>query len=228
MVKAGWRTRGYLPHYDAEGEAQHVVFRLFDSLPANVFVELERAPPNVRFDTAEGLLDRGVGSRALRDSRIATIVREALLHDDLARYRLLAWCVMPTHVHVLMQPSRGGSLAGIVQAWKSVSARRANLVLGRSGPFWSREYFDRAMRNDRQMAATWAYIEANPVSAGLCATPQDWPWSSACAWSSGPPAPSPAGSAPLTVQNSPDSGLAAGVLAAEAAGGPGASCKVSA
>jgi putative transposase len=41
------------------------------------------------------------------------------------------------------------------------------------------EYFDRYMRDDHQLAATQAYIEANPVKAGLCGEPSDWPYSSA-------------------------------------------------
>jgi REP element-mobilizing transposase RayT len=179
MEHAGWRTRGYLPHCDFPGQVQHIVFRLADSLPAHALADLETAPGDVRFEAAEAMLDRGVGSRALREPRVAMIVRDALLYGQGAQYDLLAWCVMPTHVHVLAQPAQGSPLSGIVQAWKSVSARRANQALGRTGPFWAREYFDRAMRNERQTQAAWNYVVANPAAAGLCAAPEDWPWSSA-------------------------------------------------
>jgi len=67
----------------------------------------------------------------------------------------------------------------VIHSWKSLTANRANIVLARQGRFWAREYFDRAMRNEKQVEQTHLYIEANPVTAGLCASPGDWPWSSA-------------------------------------------------
>ncbi|HEX4740084.1 MAG TPA: transposase [Caulobacteraceae bacterium] len=176
---SGWRTRGYLPHYDAAGEIQHIVFRLADSLPAAVLARVDVAPGPDRAEAAEAALDAGLGSRALANPAVAEIIRDGLLYFDSTRYRLLAWCVMPAHVHVLVQQAPGWRLEAVVQGWKSVSARRANLLLGRTGPFWAREYFDRAMRSEQQTETTAAYIIANPVKAGLCKTPEAWPWSSA-------------------------------------------------
>ena len=181
MQHAGWRTRGYLPHCDAAETVQHVIFRLADALPAKALAELTRAPNAVRLDVAETTLDRGVGSCALRDPRVAGLVQDALRHFDGRRYQLFGWCVMPTHVHVLITQSEGWPLASVVHAWKSFTAHRANDALGRSGRFWAPEYFDRLMRDDRQAEAARAYIEYNPVAAGLCARQEDWLWSSASA-----------------------------------------------
>jgi putative transposase len=99
--KDGWRSRGYVPHYDASETVQHLVFRLADSLPAEVMRRVESASKRVRLETAEATLDAGLGGRLLADARAAHIVQTAMLHFDAERYRLLAWCVMPTHVHVL-------------------------------------------------------------------------------------------------------------------------------
>ncbi len=85
---------------------------------------------------------------------------------------------MPNHVHLLLERFPDWPIPGLVRSWKSFTARRANPAAG-GGKFWAREYFDRAMRTDEQLRHTAAYIEANPVSAGLCAAPGDWPWSSA-------------------------------------------------
>ena len=49
---------------------------------------------------------------------------------------------MPNHVHVLVTASSGHGLSDIVHTWKSWSAKVANRVLGRTGVFWQREYFD--------------------------------------------------------------------------------------
>ncbi|HLZ84721.1 MAG TPA: transposase [Caulobacteraceae bacterium] len=177
---AGWRSRGYLPHYDASETVQHVVFRLADSLPAEVMRRLEKAPKRVRLETAEATLDSGIGSRLLAEPHAADIVQAALLHFDAERYRLLAWCVMPTHVHVVVEQMTDWPLAAVVHSWKSFTAHSINRRMRRSGAVWAREYFDRMMRDDRQVEAARFYIENNPVSANLCAAIADWPWSSAC------------------------------------------------
>lgn len=179
MPHAGWTKRGYHPNFDAAHEVQHVVFRLADSLPPSASAEVKAAAPANRLFAAESVLDAGRGDRLLGDPRAASAVQESLLHFDGARYRLLAWCVMSTHVHVLIDVAEGWPLASIVQGWKSFTAHAINRVLDRRGKVWARDYFDRAMRTEGQTNATVEYIEANPVKAGLCRRSEDWPWSSA-------------------------------------------------
>jgi putative transposase len=106
-------------------------------------------------------------------------VEGAMLHFDGDRYRLLAWCVMPNHVHVVVEPTDESGLGTVVLAWKSFTAHRANRILGRRGPFWHKDYFDRFIRDEGHLARTIDYIENNPVKAGLASTPSSWPWSSA-------------------------------------------------
>jgi REP element-mobilizing transposase RayT len=54
-----------------------------------------------------------------------------------------------------------------------------NLRIGSSEPLWPREYWDRYIRNEKHLRATIAYIEQNPVKAGLCSNASEWRWSSA-------------------------------------------------
>ena len=175
----GWRSRGYLPHYDASDTIQHIVFRLADSLPAGLAEALRARRPAERIGLADAALDAGVGAGQLRDPRIAGIVEGALLHFDTARYQLLAWCVMPSHVHALIAQQEGWPLGEVVHAWKSFTAHQANRALGSGGAFWAPDDFDRMSRDERQAETAALYIEANPVKAGLCPTPRAWPWSSA-------------------------------------------------
>lgn len=107
------------------------------------------------------------------------MVQDALLHFDGDRYRLLAWCLMPNHVHVVVEMIEGHSLSDVMRSLKSFTARRANALLQRAGAFWHPDYFDRYMRDDDHLARTVTYIENNPVKAGLAIAPTDWPWSSA-------------------------------------------------
>ncbi len=123
--------------------------------------------------------DAGHGKCWLGQARVAEMVQGALQHFDGARYRMLAWCVMPNHVHVLIESMPGWPLANVVHAWKSFSANRANELLGRTGAFWFRDYYDRYIRDARHFAKAMDYIEQNPVKAGLVAMPKLWPFSSA-------------------------------------------------
>lgn len=173
----GWHSRGYLPHFDSPETIQFVTFRLADSLPRQVVEALRMKAEAVHLLDRE--LDAGLGACWLRSPAIATLVEQALLHFDGDRYRLLAWCLMPNHVHVVIEIAAGTALGDVVGSWKSYTARRANRMIGRSGPFWHVDYFDRYMRDEAHLQRTIDYVENNPVKAGLAREPADWPWCSA-------------------------------------------------
>src|SRR5882762_7041529 len=173
----GWHSRGYLPHFDSPETVQFITFRLADSLPAAVVEALDHREGNVHRVDRE--LDAGLGACWLRRPEIAVLVQDALLHFDSERYRLLAWCLMPNHVHVVIEMLDAQSLSDIVRSWKTFTARLANSQLGRRGPFWHADYFDRYMRDERHFLQTLDYVENNPVKAGLAQVPADWIWSSA-------------------------------------------------
>ncbi|WP_421999110.1 REP-associated tyrosine transposase [Reyranella sp.] len=177
MSHKGWHSRGYLPHFDSAETTQFVTFRLADSLPKAVAAALALLPDSlVEIDRA---LDSGRGACWLAQPAIASTVEDAILHFDGERYRLLAWCIMPNHVHVVVEPAPGHSLGSIVRSWKSFTANGGNRLLGRDGPFWHRDYFDRFIRDEGHLARTIDYVENNPVKAGLVPEPAGWRWSSA-------------------------------------------------
>lgn len=166
---------------------QSVSFRLGDSLPADVVVkwknELGRLPPEERNTQIrlriEEYLDAGRGECWLNRAAISTLVEDALLYFDGKRYRLLAWCVMPNHVHTLVETRGGFPLAEVVHSWKSFTGHEANKILQREGEFWEREYFDRYVRDAEHYQQAVAYIEENPVKARLVKIKTDWAASSA-------------------------------------------------
>lgn len=178
----GWYSRGYLPHVDAPGLLQSVTFHLADSLPRGAVEQLhgglEQGDPE-RLRRIERWLDSGHGACWLNRPPVARLVEDALLHFDGIRYYLLCWVVMPNHLHLLAETLPGHPLPELVHSWKSYTAKQANAILGRSGEFWAREYFDRYIRDDAHRAAVLAYIESNPVKAGLVARAEDWPFGSA-------------------------------------------------
>ena len=182
-----WWDRDYLPHVESTDLVQHVCFRLEDSLPRQVVQQMEAElmslPPSLRSPEQEkrvnAYLDAGHGSCILRDPFIAELIDSTLLHFHGDRYTLYAWCIMPNHVHALVTPAPTITLSALLHTWKSFSAKQANRVLGRSGAFWMQEYFDRYIRDEDHFVSAVEYIHNNPVAAGLCASPPDWPFSSA-------------------------------------------------
>lgn len=126
----------------------------------------------------EEYLDRSLGECFLRDPRIAMLMENAMRFHHGQRFELLAWAVMPNHVHALFTVL-DTPLSKIMQNWKSIVAVAANKLLGRTGDFWQEDYWDTFMRDEEQTRKAIRYIENNPVKAKLCRAPEEWPFSSA-------------------------------------------------
>ena len=175
----GRYSRGYLPHIEAPGVAQFVTWRLSDALPASA-VEAIKAEMSRR---VEAYCDAGAGECLLRDPRVARVCQETLFAHHRRLYRLHAWAVMPNHVHALLTPETGVSLANAMHRIKGGSSHAINRLLGRRR-LWQPESLDRWIRDERHFEGVRNYIEWNPVKARLCRDPKLQPWSSAndAAW----------------------------------------------
>ncbi len=190
------RTRGRLPHWELDGALYFITYRLFDALPAFAIEALEAEHANIERLVTGGYsdrtavqadeisrlfqlrlddyLDRGYGECSLRRSDIAEVVIGAWKFFDGQRYELLAWCVMPNHVHLVMRLFEGKMLSRVLHSWKSFTAERSNEILERSGRFWQREYYDRIIRDEKELEAKITYVVRNPEKAGLTRWPHVW------------------------------------------------------
>jgi putative DNA methylase len=189
----GFYDRGKLPHRDIAGSIQAVTFRLADSIPKRIIEKwrtelaaaLDAEQDEIRAEAHAELRrrtaryeDLGQGTCVLRNRELAAIVQETLMASHSGDCRLFAWCVMPNHVHVVFRLA-AIPLGRLVGRWKGSTAHAINQALGRTGPLWQREYFDRAIRDEQHFWRAVRYIHGNPVKAGLCTTPEAWPFSSA-------------------------------------------------
>ncbi len=105
------------------------------------------------------------------------MVVEAIRFRDPRHYQLHAFVVMPNHVHLLVTPVV--VVCKVMQSLKRFTAREGNRMLGLTGkPFWQDESYDRLVRNEKEFERIASYIEMNPVTAGLAATPEEFRWSS--------------------------------------------------
>jgi REP element-mobilizing transposase RayT len=185
------RHGAYLPHWTRDGAWYAVTFRLWDSLPQHLIdswlferknivktAEQMKRPLSKHEEErlahlysakVERYFDAGFGSCYMKEERIAREVASALLHFEGRRYNLAAWCVMPNHVHTVVQPfggmtNTGGTpvpqheLPDILHSWKSFTAKEANKLLGRSGDFWQAEYYDHLIRDEADSAHAVRYV----------------------------------------------------------------------
>ena len=115
----------------------------------------------------------------LRRAEVAEELERTFLFDDDRRCRLLAWVIMPNHVHLLVEMWQT-PLSKLLHSWKILTSKRANALLDRSGQLWQDDYRDRYMRDEEHYRKTVRYIENNPVKAGLVKSPEQWRFGSCC------------------------------------------------
>jgi putative transposase len=103
-----------------------------------------------------------------------------LLRNELS-FRLLAWVIMPDHVHLLVAPSPQAQLRTIMQGSKGRFARRWNELTYRRGSLWQARYYESTVRTEAQLIRWVEYIESNPVKAGMVRSAEEYSFSSAWA-----------------------------------------------
>jgi len=103
--------------------------------------------------------------------------------SEAANTRILAYCLMPNHVHHALVPHDPGGLRRTLAETHRRYALMINRRNGWQGHLWQ-ERFHSVPMDEAHLIATVRYIEYNPVRAGLCDRPEHWPWSSARARSS--------------------------------------------
>ena len=201
----------YLPHWHPDGQTFFITFRLANSLPVSVIKQLEeerkreRQSIYLRFNGQEQQeelyrldkkyfghfdtwLDRCIENspRWLIDDRIFHIISETIHDFDGERYSLIAYCIMPNHIHLLIdtnlykfEPKHEGitklyPLTDTLKRLKGRTARLANQILDRNGNFWHHESYDHVVRDNKEFERILWYVLNNPVKAGFVENWKDW------------------------------------------------------
>ena len=169
-MQNNWRSRGYLPHYHNLSKTQFISFHLAYSITQKVLRQAQRDladyPEDLRtkelYTFTEDYLDKGYGSCALAHPQVAQKMQNALLYFHEDRYELVAWCIMPNHVHTLIRPC--DNISKIVQSWKSYVGKWAlqhNQKFNLNFPaeefnrrFWQHEYWDRFVRDEKTLTCS--------------------------------------------------------------------------
>jgi REP element-mobilizing transposase RayT len=93
------------------------------------------------------------------------------------RWRCLAYCLMPNHIHLLIE-TQEPNLGRGMHSLHGLYAQAFNEKLGRVGHLFQSRFGSRWVHDEIQLGAVLTYIAVNPVRAGLCETPLDWSWGS--------------------------------------------------
>ncbi|MDQ7064199.1 MAG: hypothetical protein Q9P90_08125 [candidate division KSB1 bacterium] len=208
--------RRNLPHIIAPGHPFFVTTRLAGSLPIRKLKEIRnelaqslKATKNLKslqdkqhqirrlhqqfFLKYERLLHTNkTGPQWLVNTQVAQVVYDSLMWGDQKRYFLIAFTIMPNHIHVVLLPFFDNQdkhslstddddnaryvLANIIGNFKKFTARQANKILKRQGAFWQNESYDHLLRNDEELHRSVNYVLMNPVKAGLAKTPEQYRW----------------------------------------------------
>ena len=97
-------------------------------------------------------------------------------HED--GLRILAYCLMPNHIHIVGVPARKESLSRALQRTQQEHTSHINYKYGRCGHLWHGRFYSCPMDLDHTVCAL-GYVELNPVRARMVEFPWDYPWSSA-------------------------------------------------
>jgi REP element-mobilizing transposase RayT len=213
-MKTVYKNR--LPHIAPLGATFFVTFRLADSLPQEVVqtlkssldTEIKRVKEDFPQDYAHRIRDsrkrnfrkfdhqldeKSYGACQLRLAEVARILVEKLQEFEGELYDLQAFCIMPNHVHVLLNlnvqvvdkngiwpeeaPENYVQLDKIMQLIKGGSAYAINRCLGRTGKLWFKDSYDHFVRSEQEWINIVNYILQNPVKANLVLKWEAWPFS---------------------------------------------------
>ncbi len=126
------------------------------------------------------VLQRGNNRQAIFRSAADRTALLELLYDNARKFEvdIHAFVLMENHFHLLMTPGTDTGLPGMMQAVGRSYVRYFNDLHERSGTLWEGRYRSTVIQSDRYLLACMAYVDLNPVRAGLVAEPGDYPWSS--------------------------------------------------
>jgi len=115
--------------------------------------------------------------RAFTDSAFAAAAVVQLFRSAAAfHFEIIAYCLMPDHVHLLLQGIREDSdLTSFVQSWNTTMGFRWRRL--HSGPLWQTGYYDHVLRAEDTRLGVARYVLLNPVRAGLVERAEDYPFS---------------------------------------------------
>jgi len=126
------------------------------------------------------IIQRGNQKQAVfRESADFEKYLEILLHYKIKyRFKVYAYCLMPNHVHLIMEVRQHNELSKVMQGVGLTYALWFNKKYGKAGHLWQDRFKSMIIQKDRYLIDCLNYIEYNPLRANLVSSPMDYKWSS--------------------------------------------------
>ena len=135
------------------------------------------------------VLNRGNARRTVfhKDGDYAACIKLLRQADERTSARLLAYCLMPNHFHLVVWPREDGELSDFMMWLLTAHVRRYHKHYHSSGHVWQGRFRCLPIQEDDHLLAVLRYIERNPLRAGLVDSAEHWLWSSAAPPEEGDP-----------------------------------------
>ncbi len=154
-----------LPHIDLVGYYQFVTFRTHDSIDDFLKrISEEDISTSLKQYKADEYLD-GSPKGAYLNGEVLQWLKRFLLSKDEILYNLVAFSIMPNHLHLLFKQKE--EIAKTIKIIKGASAFEINKILTRKGSLWEKGYFDKGIRDQAHFDTVYNYIANNAVKANL-------------------------------------------------------------
>jgi putative transposase len=143
-----------------------------------------RPPRCLKSDAIYHVFNRSAGKRQifLTDEDYSVFGEAVKKAQTRVPMRVLAFCLMPNHWHLVVWPLRNYSLSDFMHRLTTKHAKQNNVDYGLAGcgHVYQERFRSVEVESDRQLLTVLRYVEANARNAGLVTRAEDWKWSSAC------------------------------------------------
>lgn len=154
-----------LPHRSQNKLYQFITFRTHESTDEYL---LKLSSQNLKTRELQYSIDKYLdnsNSGAYLNENVLQITKGYLLNLEKHLCEVVAFSIMPNHIHLLL--IQHTDIAKIIQHIKGGLSFLINKELNSKGTFWQKDYFDKAIRDEKQFLLTLRYIQNNALKAGL-------------------------------------------------------------
>ena len=151
----------HLAHVDIAGYYQFITFRTNDSTDAFLNkLSAQNTSSSRKQLIVDNYLDRSIQGAYLNDD-VLLFLHRFLRSKGKDSYNLIAFAIMPNHIHLLLKPF--DNLPSVIKKIKGGSAKIVNEMMNRNGTFWAKNYYDKAIIDQRHFEIVYEYIKNNPL-----------------------------------------------------------------
>ena len=169
-----WTSKNVCPTHESFGGQAEMLVLLCDQFMSKEIKITKRHLPHWSIDTATYFVTFRSITELISTERTVTFLHILAGHNVF--YTLIAFVIMPDHVHLLFHPKKGFDLERIMKGMKGVSANKVNEIRGTKGQVWQHESYDHIIRNAEELTQKFYYIMDNPSNNGITEIDESYKW----------------------------------------------------